>query len=741
MEDDERLYLVLLFVILFVRILKSISDAAKSVPTVKSVRALVRSNGAKKNKNRDEFVADARSILEDLTTEKDDDDKDGEDNEREETTANEGRSSERSTKISLGSIEMANFALHAKALEQEPKAKRLLVTFIFVSFGAILAVCWWFLASPQRDRMFALRNNNDLITQSQKRDVPGDFLSERNRSSGDYGEDGVSALDAIAKSIIDEKREGDMEVVVRVHFVQKRGPTETNVARAIRERFQKWVILERGRKAEEIVKVTFRGCVDIIDRHAFEASTRAENGAESEASTMFEVCDKGRSELARRARFYARSTRSRGDEDDERAKNMMYSHVENEMKMNYATYPNEIYAYIFDDDSEVSFDGEDTSFQLHIGTERNAFVDAKWTSSEWSGGGVAVTRIRGLVQKLYSSAWKVARKDAKFDGHFGASAMSLSFALVIPDDDEGKGTFPWNFRKDVREPFVRNLSKRLEQFLKIEAESRVVYHSRTEENNARDVQNATIKGQLAIEMFTRALPLRKMDVDLTPSMPSGRFVVYRKKDTDDGLLPKNWFAKRDNVGITIWEGGESITDILPFLFANVRARLLGLDITSDENYAKYALPDAANIFSMMEVDALSSTRVRADMLETVQILRGAMNVGDIDAKDASYLASRSYESLSMLRDAVALDPNQRRNVFELVSKARKLAFQTSRASINVREDGTFPPEHELALAMPLMLPLLVAFTVRFAREFCRYLARLRCRRAAYSDEQHHDKVD
>ena len=215
MEDDERLYLVLLFVILFVRILKSISDAAKSVPTVKSVRALVRSNGAKKNRNRDEFVADARSILEDLTTEKDDDDKDGEDDEREETNANEGRSSERSTKISLESIEMANFALHAKALEQEPKAKRLLVTFIFVSFGAILAACWWFLASPQRDRMFSMRNNNVLIGQSQKRDVPGDFGSERNRSSGDYGEDGVSELDAIAKSIVDEKREGEMEVVVR----------------------------------------------------------------------------------------------------------------------------------------------------------------------------------------------------------------------------------------------------------------------------------------------------------------------------------------------------------------------------------------------------------------------------------------------------------------------------------------------------------------------------------------------
>ena len=72
----------------------------------------------------------------------------------------------------------------------------------------------------------------------------------------------------------------------------------------------------------------------------------------------------------------------------------------------------------------------------------------------------------------------------------------------------------------------------------------------------------------------------------------------------------------------------------------------------------------------------------------------------------------------MLRDAVAMmDENRRQEAFKLVAKARKLAFQTSRESINVREDVTFPFEHELALAMPLVLPLLVAFTVRFAREF------------------------
>ena len=215
----------------------------------------------------------------------------------------------------------------------------------------------------------------------------------------------------------------------------------------------------------------------------------------------------------------------------------------------------------------------------------------------------------------------------------------------------------------------------------------------------------------------------------------------KNDNNDDAFLPKNWFVKRDNVGITILERRESVTDILPFLFANVRARLLGVDITSDETYAKYALPDAANILSMIEMDALSSTRVRADMLEIVEILRGATNLGDIDAKDASYLASRSKESLAMLRDAVAMmDENRRQEAFKLVAKARKLAFQTSRESINVREDVTFPFEHELALAMPLVLPLLVAFTVRFAREFARYLARRRCFEELASSF-HRGKVD
>ena len=148
--------------------------------------------------------------------------------------------------------------------------------------------------------------------------------------------------------------------------------------------------------------------------------------------------------------------------------------------MNYATYPNEIYAYFFDDENEVEGDSIKANFHLHFGTDRNAFVDAKWTSSEWGsrGGFDAMTKIRESVQKLYSSAWKVAREDAKFDGHIGASAASLSFVLVLPDDDEENETLSWDFRKDVREPFVSNLSKRLEHFLNIEAESRVVYHRR-----------------------------------------------------------------------------------------------------------------------------------------------------------------------------------------------------------------------------------------------------------------------
>ena len=130
---------------------------------------------------------------------------------------------------------------------------------------------------------------------------------------------------------------------------------------------------------------------------------------------------------------------------------------------------------------------------------------------------------------------------------------------------------------------MSNLSKRLEHFLNIEAESRVVYHRRAEEDKVDD-SHASTTNQEAAERFTRALPLRKMDVDLIPSMPSGKFVVYRKNDNnDDAFLPKNWFVKRDNVGITILELRESVTDILPFLFANVRARLLGVDITSDAN--------------------------------------------------------------------------------------------------------------------------------------------------------------
>ena len=44
--------------------------------------------------------------------------------------------------------------------------------------------------------------------------------------------------------------------------------------------------------------------------------------------------------------------------------------------MNFATYPNEIYAYIFDDDIDEE-DGVEANFQLHFGTERNAFVACK----------------------------------------------------------------------------------------------------------------------------------------------------------------------------------------------------------------------------------------------------------------------------------------------------------------------------------------------------------------------------
>ena len=43
-----------------------------------------------------------------------------------------------------------------------------------------------------------------------------------------------------------------------------------------------------------------------------------------------------------------------------------------------------------------------------------------------------MTKIRESVQKLYSSAWKVAREDAKFDGHIGASAASSHSFWCFP---------------------------------------------------------------------------------------------------------------------------------------------------------------------------------------------------------------------------------------------------------------------------------------------------------------------
>jgi len=432
MEDDERLYLIFLFLLLFLRVVKSVYDCLTFLPpTGNALKAL-----KMEDEDKDAFVARARSILNDVTT-------------KESTGASVTIKS-----ASLDALALANFALHSKSSsEKVPKKKRLLVSLVFLAFGLVLVASWWFWASPERDRQFAA-SKVMMMTETKK-------------------------LDALAKRVLnDEEREGEMEVVVRAHFVRKRGPMETKMARDIREKFKEWVLgsfdgdaLERGRKTEEVARVTFRGCADVLDGEAFEASTSNEKSAEEEARKSFVACDKGRSELARRARFYARSMRASGDERDENengdgesAKSGMYAHVENEMRMNYATYPNEIYAYFFDDENEVEDDSIKANFHLHFGTDRNAFVDAKWTSSEWGsrGGFDAMTKIRESVQKLYSSAWKVAREDAKFDGHFGASAASLSFVLVLPDDDEENETLSWDFRKDVREPFVSNLSKRLE---------------------------------------------------------------------------------------------------------------------------------------------------------------------------------------------------------------------------------------------------------------------------------------
>ena len=495
MEDDERLYLIFLFLLLFLRVVKSVYDCLKFLPPTGNALGALKMV----DEDKDAFVARARSILNDVTTK--------------ESTGASGTIKS----ASLDALALANLALHSKSSSVKvPKKKRLLVSLVFLAFGLVLVASWWFWASPERDRQFAA--SKVMMMKETKK------------------------LDALAKRVLnDEEREGEMEVVVRAHFVRKRGPMETKMARDIREKFKEWVLgsfdgdaLERGRKTEEVVRVTFRGCADVLDGEAFEASTSNEKSAEEEARKSFVACDKGRSELARRARFYARSTRASGDERDENengdgesAKSGMYAHVENEMRMNYATYPNEIYAYFFDDENEVEGDSIKANFHLHFGTDRNAFVDAKWTSSEWGsrGGFDAMTKIRESVQKLYSSAWKVAREDAKFDGHIGASAASLSFVLVLPDDDEENETLSWDFRKDVREPFVSNLSKRLEHFLNIEAESRVVYHRRAEEDKVDD-SHASTTNQEAAERFTRALPLRKMDVDLIPSMPIGKYVVY-----------------------------------------------------------------------------------------------------------------------------------------------------------------------------------------------------------------------
>ena len=256
-----------------------------------------------------------------------------------------------------------------------------------------------------------------------------------------------------------EESEGK-DVVVYAHFVRKQGPAATETARNIQGKFGEWVLrsFDRGAetKSDVGVKVTFRGCVDVIDREAFEGTTKAQNeeSVREEALKSFAACDKGRSEVARRSRFYPSSTGARVNENDIKSASGMYAHVENELGMNYATYPNEIYAYIFDDDIDGE-DGVEANFQLHFGTERNAFVDAKWTSPQWSRGGDVMRKIRQTVQKLYSSAWKVAREDAKFDGHFGASAASLSFALVIPDDDDGRENRPENAGERCRSPARR----------------------------------------------------------------------------------------------------------------------------------------------------------------------------------------------------------------------------------------------------------------------------------------------
>ena len=118
----------------------------------------------------------------------------------------------------------------------------------------------------------------------------GGFGRRRKRSTvaaeGD-GDEETKKLDALAKRVLnDEEREGEMEVVVTARRCEA---MEAKMARDMRE-VQEWVLgsfdaLERGRKTEEVVRVTFRGCADVLDGEAF-GSTSNEKSAEEERESL-----------------------------------------------------------------------------------------------------------------------------------------------------------------------------------------------------------------------------------------------------------------------------------------------------------------------------------------------------------------------------------------------------------------------------------------------------------------------
>ena len=96
-------------------------------------------------------------------------------------------------------------------------------------------------------------------------------------------------LDALAKRVLnDEEREGEMEVVVQQRRA-KAEPMEDEDGEDIREKFKEWVLgsfdgdaLERGRKTEEVVRVTFRGCADVLDGEGVWRRQMLENRLEEE---------------------------------------------------------------------------------------------------------------------------------------------------------------------------------------------------------------------------------------------------------------------------------------------------------------------------------------------------------------------------------------------------------------------------------------------------------------------------